>query len=67
MTTPPAPLARDEPCVLPASSLGEAWLAVAGKILAEGIESRYDSLPVRELSLVTLVVAEPDPDDAIIA
>ncbi len=64
MTTP---LARDEPCVLPASSLGEAWLAVAGKILAEGIESRYDSLPVRELSLVTLVVTQPDPDDAIIA
>src|SRR5579875_4096226 len=64
MTTP---LARDAPCVLPASSLGEAWLAVAGKILDEGVESRYDSLPVRELSLVTLVVAHPDPDDAIIA
>jgi thymidylate synthase len=47
--------------------LGEAWLAVAGKILAEGIDSRYDSLPVRELSLVTLVVDRPDPDDAIIA
>ncbi len=34
------------------------------KILAEGIESRYDSLPVRELSLVTLVMTQPDPDDA---
>ena len=39
---------------------------MAAKILADGIESRYDSLPVRELSLVTLVVAHPDPDDAII-
>jgi thymidylate synthase len=61
------PLARDKPCVLPAPGLGAAWLAVGGKILSEGIESRYDGLPVRELSLVTLVVAHPDPDDAIIA
>ena len=61
------PLARNEPQVLTAASLGAAWLAIAGKILAEGIGSRYDSLSVRELSLVTLVVAHPDPADAIIA
>ncbi len=29
--------------------------------------SRYDDLPIREISLVTLVVARPDPDDEIIA
>ena len=60
------PLARDEPRALPAFRLGRSLAGVAGKILAEGIESRYDSLPVRELSLVTLVVDRPDPDDAII-
>jgi thymidylate synthase len=60
-------LARDEPQVLAAASLGQAWLMVAGKILAEGISSRYDDRPVRELSLVTLTVANPDPDDEIIA
>ena len=64
MTTP---LARDQPCVLPAAGLGGAWLAVATKILAEGIDSRYDDLPVRELSLVTLTVEHPDPDDPVIA
>ena len=64
MTTP---LARDEPQVLATASLGAAWLAIAGKILAEGIGSRYDGQPVRELSLVTLVVDQPDPDDEIIA
>ncbi len=61
------PLARDEPQVLATASLGAAWLAIAGKILAEGIGSRYDDRPVRELSLVTLVVSGPDPDDEIIA
>ena len=61
------PLARDEPQVLATASLGAAWLAIAGKILAEGIGSRYDDRPVRELSLVTLVVDQPNPDDEIIA
>ena len=64
MTTP---LARDEPQVLATASLGAAWLAIARKILAEGIGSRYDDQPVRELSLVTLAVSRPDPDDEIIA
>jgi hypothetical protein len=68
MTDPaPVPLARDEPSVLATAGIGEAWLAAGGAILAAGVESRYDSLPVRELSLVTLVVAHPDPEDAIIA
>ena len=61
------PLARDEPQVLATARLGAAWLAIAGKILAEGIASRYDGRPVRELSLVTLTVEHPDPDDEIIA
>ena len=60
-------LASDGPQTLQADTIGAAWLAVAGRILAEGIASRYDSLPVREISLVTLVVARPDPADEIIA
>ncbi|HWG14257.1 MAG TPA: thymidylate synthase [Streptosporangiaceae bacterium] len=64
MTTP---LAQDEPSILSAASLGRAWLMIAGKVLGEGVGSRYDDLPVRELSLVTLAVEHPDPDDAIIA
>ncbi len=53
--------------MLTAASLGAAWLMIAGEILAEGVDSRYDDLPVRELSLVTLTVERPDPDDEIIA
>jgi thymidylate synthase len=40
---------------------------VAGRILADGADSAYDGLPVREISHVTLAVAHPDPADAIIA
>ena len=60
-------LARDRPEVLYADTLGAAWLAIAGQILADGIASRYEGLPVREISLVTLAVEAPDPDDELIA
>src|SRR5579862_7462321 len=60
------PLARDEPHVLAAPTIGAAWLGVARRILDQGIETRYDGLPVREISLVTLAVSRPDPDDEII-
>jgi thymidylate synthase len=60
-------LAVGEPHVLGSGTIGESWLAVAGRILATGVASRYDGLPIREISLITLVVARPDPDDAVIA
>jgi thymidylate synthase len=60
-------LALDEPSTLRSDTLGGAWLSVAGRIAASGVPSRYDGLPVREISLVTLAVARPDPDDAVIA
>jgi len=60
-------LASDGPQTVRADTIGAAWLAVAGRILAEGVESRYDGLPVREISLVTLVVAQPAAADEIIA
>ena len=60
-------LASDGPQTLHADTIGAAWLAAAGRILADGIASRYDGRPVREISLVTLVVGRPDPDDEIIA
>jgi thymidylate synthase len=48
-------------------TIGESWCAVAGRIVARGVPSRYDGLPIREISLITLVVTRPDPDDEIIA
>ncbi len=60
-------LALDEPDVVRSETIGESWLAVAGRILAGGVPSRYDGLPIREISLVTLVIMRPDPDDEIIA
>src|SRR6201996_6582287 len=61
------PLARDEPGVLTAAGLGAAWLMIARKILDEGVDSRYDDRPIREISLVTLAVEHSDPEDGIIA
>ena len=60
-------LAPGEPQILRAGTTGGAWLAVAGRIVADGVPGRYDQQPIREISLVTLVIAQPDPDDEIIA
>jgi thymidylate synthase len=60
-------LAVNEPHILRSETIGEAWFAVAGRIVEDGVPSRYDDLPIREISLVTLAVARPDPDDELIA
>jgi thymidylate synthase len=60
-------LASEEPHVLRSGTIGQSWIAVAGRILANGVSSRYDALPIREISLITLVVARPDPDDTLVA
>jgi thymidylate synthase len=60
-------LAFDEPSILRSGTIGESWIAVADRIAASGLPSFYDGLPIRELSLVTLAVARPDPGDEIIA
>ncbi len=48
-------------------TLGQAWLGAAEAILAEGAPSTFDGLPLLEVELLTLDVARPDPDDALIA
>jgi thymidylate synthase len=53
--------------VIPAPTIGEAWLAVAAHILDAGAPERYDGLPILEVAHATLVVAAPDADDPLIA
>jgi thymidylate synthase len=48
-------------------ALGEGWLEVSRRILEAGAEATYDGQVTKELSLVTLAVAEPDPEDELIA
>lgn len=71
--SPAAPRA-DDPAPAPSrgrtlatQSLGDAWLGAADTILAEGAPSTFDGLPLLEVELLTLDVARPDPDDALIA
>jgi hypothetical protein len=49
--------AGDGPQTVYAATIGAAWLAVAGRILADGVDSAYDGLPVREIAHVTLEVS----------
>jgi thymidylate synthase len=48
-------------------SLGLGWLEVSRRVLASGNDETYDGEVTKELSLLTLVVAEPDPADELIA
>jgi thymidylate synthase len=52
---------------LSAPTLGEGWLNVAALILARGAASTFDGLPLLEVERVTLDIARPDPNDALIA
>ncbi len=53
--------------IIDEQTLGAAWLEVARRILESGADTSYDGQPTKELALVTLTVAEPDPGDATIA
>jgi thymidylate synthase len=48
-------------------TLGEAWLETCRVVLADGVDGRYDDLPMREVANLSICVAEPDPGDATIA
>jgi thymidylate synthase len=50
-----------------ADTIGEAWLDVARRILDEGGDAVYDGARTKELALVTVRVAHPDPGDETIA
>lgn len=53
--------------IVDARTLGEGWLEVSRRILERGTSAAWDGAPTRELTLVTLAVAEPDPADPQIA
>jgi thymidylate synthase len=59
--------AQNTPEVIAADSIGRVWLHVANRILAAGALSTYDGLPMIELAHITLDVAVPNPDDALVA
>ena len=50
-----------------AKTLGSGWLEVARRIVEAGGDASWGGAPTRELAHLTLVVDEPDPEDATIA
>jgi thymidylate synthase len=49
------------------ATIGEAWLEIAARILADGRASEYDALPILEVEQATLTVTGPSATDAIIS
>lgn len=49
-----------------AATVGEAWLAVAERILDQGTASHYDGLPILEIDQVALHIAQPSSKDPIV-
>ena len=53
--------------VVEAPTLGEGWLAVSRAILEGGALATYDGQVTRELAHVPVAIADPSPDDEVIA
>jgi thymidylate synthase len=55
-----------EPVTINAATIGEAWIAIAQRIMEFGVASRYDGLAMREVLMATLVVDNPRTTDDIV-
>jgi thymidylate synthase len=55
-----------EPTTIDASTIGEAWIAVARLIMLSGVASTYDGLAMREVLMTTITVREPKTADAVV-
>jgi len=55
------------PVRIEATTLGEAWLAIAAAILAGGVAGSWEGLPILEVFRATLDIHSPRVDDPIIA
>jgi thymidylate synthase len=53
--------------VVEAPTLGAGWLAVSRAILEDGALATYDAQVTRELAHVSVTIADPSPDDEVIA
>lgn len=58
---------RGRPAWVHATTIGQAWLAVAEQILRDGSLGSWDGVPLREILRCTLEIDAPDADDPIIA
>jgi thymidylate synthase len=55
------------PVRIEATTLGEAWIAIASAILARGVVGSWEGSPIVEVFRATLDVSAPSVDDPIIA
>jgi thymidylate synthase len=55
------------PRIVEAATLGEAWMSASALVVHEGRAACWGADPTREIALLTITVADPDPDDPLIA
>jgi thymidylate synthase len=55
-----------DPSTIIASTIGETWIAIARRIMDDGVPSSYDGLAMREVIMTTLVVQVPQTTDDIV-
>ena len=65
--TPTRTRAPAAPVWVHTSTLGQAWIAIAARILDDGTPGSWDGLPLREVLRATLDIDAPAADDPIIA
>ena len=53
--------------MIEAPTLGAAWIDVSRAILEGGSPARWGALPTVEVARLTVVIAEPDPTDPVVA
>src|SRR6266540_1373345 len=53
--------------VVEARTLGEGWLRTSRAILQDGVLASYDGQATRELALLSVAIAQPSPEDDVIA
>ena len=56
----------DQEITIRTESIGEAWLGIARRILSDGVQTRYDDLPILEVPRVTITVDAPRTVDEIV-
>jgi thymidylate synthase len=56
----------DVPVWVDVTTVGEAWLAIAAEIVADGVEGDWDGVPLIEVFRATIEIRAPHVDDPII-
>jgi thymidylate synthase len=67
LQSPVRPATPPPMAVIEATTIGQAWVRVASRILDHGMPARWGTLPTREVARLTVAIGSADPADEVIA